>query len=362
MMSMEHGKQPETFGRCGDNLTWEYENEWLYIDGFGPMSFDQMPWAAWADQIKGINLEGGCTAICAGAFRSCTKLEVVLAPDALEYIGESAFENCISLDTFHFPAQDYEITEVADRAFRNCERLNIWTANVKVIGKQVFENCHQLNLNTIRLGYENPDIVRLCCRLCGAVNNEPLSISEDEKFFDTVMAAYDRCISWNDQVPVQGTSMNITVSFPFCCRIGEIFHALYKDTLLITARLLSFQYSDQNNAEVCIDIIETKDILSFVHPVPDSDKALMKKQAGYHYIKSAGDLSQPYLRQVAANIVTLHNTIGGGDLQYTDYIHTDVDGIDHLFMTKCHGMHKDYAYVGNTVLGFHKNSPFNKNS
>lgn len=374
-MLVEHGKQPETFGKCGDNLTWEYENEWLYIDGSGPMSFDQMPWEPWKDQIEGINLEGGCTSICAGAFRNCTNLEVVLAPDALEYIGEGAFENCVSLGSFIF-SKNYEIAEVADRAFRNCERLDLWEADVKVIGRQVFENCPRLNLNRVRLGYENPDIVRLHCWLCGSVIDEPLDLileeersfgsfvckSEKKEFFTAVISAYDRCVLWNDQVPVQGTSMKISMSFPFCCRIGDTFHALYKDTMVVTARLTSFQYLDENNAKVCIEIIEIEDILSFVRPVPDSDKVRMKEQASYDYIKSAGDLPQPYLRQVDAHTVTLYNTLGGGDVAYTDYIYTDADGIDHLFMAKCYSIHDDYACIGDTVLGFHENSPFYKKS
>ena len=52
-------------GKCGDNLTWTYdENQKLLdIDGSGPMLFDSIPWEEWKDEVypgdsRNIRVEG----------------------------------------------------------------------------------------------------------------------------------------------------------------------------------------------------------------------------------------------------------------------------------------------------------------
>lgn len=142
-------------GKCGDNLTWAYDDKQriLDIDGSGSMQFAAMPWEAWKDEIEVICLHE-CSSICAGAFRDFKNLrEVVVLEEELKEIGPSAFEDCVSLKTFDLSCE-VELQKVSDSAFRNCICMKNWDADVSVVGNRAFENCTNLNFGNHLVGTE----------------------------------------------------------------------------------------------------------------------------------------------------------------------------------------------------------------
>ena len=142
-------------GKCGDNLTWTYdENQKLLdIDGSGPMLFDSIPWEEWKDEVETVFLHE-CSFICAGAFRGFKKLrDVTVFEEELKEIGPSAFEDCVSLKSIYFFGRA-ELQKVSDCAFRNCTCLKSWDANVAVVGSRAFENCINLDFRGYAVGTE----------------------------------------------------------------------------------------------------------------------------------------------------------------------------------------------------------------
>lgn len=343
-----YNRQAKTSGKCGENLTWKYENGWLYIDGSGAMTFDKMPWHAWKDEIEGVDLQGGCTSICAKAFSNCEKLNVVLMPDHLEYIGESAFENCGLLGSLVWPVGDTILNEVADCAFRNCRSLSGWDAKIKVIGKRVFDHCAQPPWDWYAIGYENQDIVRL--------GRSPIALGDPGCYKGAVVAAYGG-VCWH-QTPAQGMVIEATVVSPFCCQIGDLFHAVCTDSVLITAKLVSIVSSNENSACVCVEILEVKDARSFVQPVSAEEKMRMKEQHSYEYPSPGPGSEVICAEQIDERMMRLISVWDGGDFQYQDSIYTDDDGIDHLILSQCRHLNRHYAYAGDAVLGFRADCPW----
>ena len=142
-------------GKCGDNLTWTYDEKQklLDIDGSGPMLFDSIPWEEWKDEVETVFLHE-CSFICAGAFRGFKNLrDVTVFDEELKEIGPSAFEDCVSLKSIYFFGRA-ELQKVSDCAFRNCTCLKSWDANVAVVGSRAFENCINLDFRGYAVGTE----------------------------------------------------------------------------------------------------------------------------------------------------------------------------------------------------------------
>ncbi len=91
-----------------------------------------------------VSLSNQLVSIGKNAFKDCEKLKTITFFDGLEYVGDSAFENCISLEQIQLPQKDIKMNA---SAFYNTGYYNNpdnWRGNVlyyndKVIG--VKENC-----------------------------------------------------------------------------------------------------------------------------------------------------------------------------------------------------------------------------
>ena len=95
----------ETSGKCGDDLTWSYDEmtATLTISGTGDMYDygyldERSSWFDYRSNIRKIVVEDGCTRIGKLAFRSCTKLSKVELPDTLLSIGNSAFDGSLCVN------------------------------------------------------------------------------------------------------------------------------------------------------------------------------------------------------------------------------------------------------------------------
>lgn len=83
--------------RCGENLTWQYENHTLTISGTGDMTdwsaWEDTPWAILGDDIRQIIIEKGVTSIGSYAFSGCPNLERVYFPESVTKVSVRGLNN-----------------------------------------------------------------------------------------------------------------------------------------------------------------------------------------------------------------------------------------------------------------------------
>ena len=141
-------KLQNSYGTCGENLTWEYNEvtTTLTITGTGAMTdFEyagSMPWNTYKDDITNVNLPNGIKRIGKCAFYECSKLESVTIPSSVESIGQSAFFKCTSMNPVTFAAGS-ALESIEKSAFSNCSGLESITIpeGVETIGETAFYGC-----------------------------------------------------------------------------------------------------------------------------------------------------------------------------------------------------------------------------
>ena len=178
-----------TFGKCGENIEWNYVNNKLSIIGTGEMLsyYDEdhidyygpnecNPWSWLSDSIKIIEIAEGVTNIGSNAFRNCSQLDSIILPSTLEWIGDNAFRNCNNLKSIVLPSRLKEtgysvfrnctsltsvkmsnsLTRIEESTFANCSCLTEITIpnSVNTIGYAAFENCVRLGKVQIGSGVE----------------------------------------------------------------------------------------------------------------------------------------------------------------------------------------------------------------
>ncbi len=158
-------------GTCGDNLTWELDdNGTLTIRGMGNMEdygwWNAAPWESNRSDIKTVVIQDGVTTIGWYAFEGCSGLTSVTIPDSVTSIGDYAFSYCDSLTSITIPdnvtsiddgtfegcsgltsiAIPDRVTSIGDNAFADCSGLTsiIIPNSVTSIGNSVFRDCTRL--------------------------------------------------------------------------------------------------------------------------------------------------------------------------------------------------------------------------
>ena len=113
-----------TSGKCGDNVTWSFENGTLTISGKGVMNdYDDAtctPWHSNIDDIINVVIKSGVRSIGDYAFSNCTNLTSITTPDSVTSIGECAFMNCTSLTSITISAN---VERIGILALEYCEQL-----------------------------------------------------------------------------------------------------------------------------------------------------------------------------------------------------------------------------------------------
>lgn len=137
-----------TSGTCGENLTWTLEDDGvLTIKGTGEMcsysSSFTAPWYSESARIKSVMVEPGVTSIGGYAFYGCYWLTSVKLPDDLQYINQSAFQDCGNLEMVVIPES---VVEIGQSAFDGCSDLsNVKISKgVTVIAQRTFRDCSSL--------------------------------------------------------------------------------------------------------------------------------------------------------------------------------------------------------------------------
>ncbi len=157
-------------GTCGDNITWEYNDETkaLVLKGSGAMAdseYEKAPWREYNEEIKSVAVEEGITTIGNNAFAECRALESVTLPngitsiganaflstgvtsvdlpESLESIGASAFDNCEALVDMELPEGIQFLGTRAFAACTNWENADI-PSGVKELGNGVYSGCMKM--------------------------------------------------------------------------------------------------------------------------------------------------------------------------------------------------------------------------
>lgn len=89
------------------------------------------------------------TEISDKAFKNCKKATKIVIGNKVKVIGTSAFEGCKKLTKLTFGSS---VTQIGDKAFKNCTSLKSITIPSKVttIGQEAFRNCSKLNSINIK--------------------------------------------------------------------------------------------------------------------------------------------------------------------------------------------------------------------
>ena len=170
-------------GKCGDNLTWEYDSDYqhLTISGDGDMwdwtEESLPPWNkhrfniksvqfngnitsigdlafVWCHSVSSINIPNGVTKIGHLAFYDCGSLVYVRIPNTVISVGQQSFAHCKALSSITLPDS---ITSLGSSAFSECNNLSsiVISKSLSEIGNYTFKNCKNLTEVVIPNGVTN---------------------------------------------------------------------------------------------------------------------------------------------------------------------------------------------------------------
>ncbi|MCD8382108.1 MAG: leucine-rich repeat protein [Clostridiales bacterium] len=149
-------------GTCGDDLTWTYSSSGvLTISGTGEMwgwnpsretnsaytmtaiTYEEIPWYDYKDQITSVVVEDGVTSIGICAFYECTSLASISIPTSVTILHSQAFFGCTSLVEVIIPDS---VTSIDDQVFYNCISLTsvVIGSGVTTISYAAFYGCSSL--------------------------------------------------------------------------------------------------------------------------------------------------------------------------------------------------------------------------
>ena len=140
-----------TEGSCGENVTWRFENNKLYLSGDGEVdsySADGAPWADVRESITEIEIGEGITKIGDSAFYGCIALTNVTLPGSLNTIGDYSFAQCTALEGVTLASKSLETIGI--NAFNGCSGLKKLTITSGV------QTLHDSILN--RMGWEQLEV------------------------------------------------------------------------------------------------------------------------------------------------------------------------------------------------------------
>ena len=160
------GSSVMAWGSCGPQLLWKLDTKGqLTVTGTGDMSDNQYFWEGYQENIIRVSLPNGITSIGESAFSDCVNLESINLPEGITDIGNAAFAYCYSLNTLTLPqslksigygAFQYSaltritfpknLTELGPYAFSGCEALQKaeFTGGLKQVPMGAFIYCYAL--------------------------------------------------------------------------------------------------------------------------------------------------------------------------------------------------------------------------
>ena len=143
-------------GTFGDGLYWSLNEGSLTIGGVGAMPDftweNEAPWMAWKDEIYGVEIQSGITAVGNLAFTEISSLGYASLPGTVTRIDSMAFYCCSALGGIQLPDG---LTVLGDGVFQETAITTMdIPAGVRVIGESAFAGCVQLTGVTLHEGLQ----------------------------------------------------------------------------------------------------------------------------------------------------------------------------------------------------------------
>ena len=132
---------PPQSGVCGDDLSWNWQNDTLTISGTGPMydyDYSGQPWYAFRDDIVTLIVNEGVTGIGTYAFYLFENLGTPSLPESLDSIGDLAF-GCCAFDSVMLPAGLKKIGSAAFLWNSHLRKVNL-PDSLSYIGPRAFND------------------------------------------------------------------------------------------------------------------------------------------------------------------------------------------------------------------------------
>ncbi len=326
-----------------------------------------------------IVIPGSVTDIGPDAFKRCDNLISVEIRDGVTKIGAYAFSSCGSLEKIFLPAS---LTQIEERAFDDCTSLSdIWFGGTKRQWKRICAQKWNGDEEGIRVHFradraeseQQPTgrAPRSEAKRKTLILHKPHTehmgddkvpdIRNDGSFRGAKLAA-SCSIDWGDALPRAHSVLTVKAAYPFACRIGNRFSAIFRtasleESYIVTARLLDVLSDEGDRALIRAEILCVRDMLSFLKRLTPRKLKRMKAKGSYKYDWPSGNRAAPDIRREREGWTYLHNT-WGGDFDYDHYIKTDEDGVDHLVITECLSYLRAEIFCGDRVLGMHRDFPF----
>lgn len=178
------------------------------------------------------------------------------------------------------------------------------------------------------------------------------------------LEGYESGVDWDGQKPVRGEQIVLNVSAPFCCRVGELFGAVYPSEEVLTfqfvcARLLSILSADERRGRILVEVTDVLGLTDLVRPVPAELVQEFRRTHAYEQYASPSRALLYY--EAGENLMMLcgmdNESVRADMTEEYYFIHTDADGIDHLVAFSCVDFDDCFTALGDAVLGLHADSP-----
>lgn len=199
-------------GSCGKNVTYTLDDQGkLIIKGSGRMT--SAPWPK--EKVKKAVIKSGVTSICREAFSSAGSMTSVTIPETVNRIGDSAFNECRSLEKVTLPSG---LTRIDRFTFMECTSLTELSVpeGVISIGRMAFSNC--VNLKKLMLPEGLAYIEDGACAGCEMLENVTLP----QSLMHIGRCAFLRCSSLTGILLPEGITVIEGSMFRECIRLKEV--------------------------------------------------------------------------------------------------------------------------------------------
>ena len=188
-------------------------------------NFEEAVYTQTNEKITAIVVSEGITELQIGAFAVLTKLENVILPSTLKYIGAGALAFCDSLTQISLPEElemidNYQVGGNYVGAFMNCHNLSSVTIpkNIKIIKEQTFQSC--TNLETLTFA-EGSKCTQIAERAFGACAIESVILPEGMTTLgDWAFSDCNNLVS----ITIPSTMTTIGLGSLRCYRLAEIIN------------------------------------------------------------------------------------------------------------------------------------------
>lgn len=299
-------------GTCGENLTWELDDNYvLTISGTGDMTdyqnivYVNCPWGSYPKQVI---INSGVTSIGNYAFYPCDKLTSVTLPDTLKRIGDYALAYC-SMESVAIPDG---VTRIGDGAFYFCQGLTELTIpdSVTYIGKTAFGQC--ANIRSITLPKHITELSDYVLSDCRGLK----TITIPDSVISIGKCAFFQCSFTEVTIP-EGVTTIKDEAFRHCLSLKKV--TIPESVTNFGEKV--FQYYNSDGTYHTIE-----GLTLYVFPGSAAHRYAIANKIKYELLRFRGDADGDEKVTVADALVSLRAAVGLTALDDASLAAADIDG------------------------------------